>query len=188
MNWSLTMPFIRKKILTAAIVTAITTPLSAYAGGITYKDGDTYLKVGGRIQLQYHQVDTDGGNSTDEIIFRRLRPYIEGSTHKDWKAKIQWDMGKASGKNEIAIKDAYIQYKGYDNLKVTIGNANFPFSREKLTSSKKQQLVERTFVGDHNFGTPDRNVGVHLSGHSDSKKITWGAAGTIAAIDPDAKK
>ena len=78
--------------------------------------------------------------------------------------------------------------KGYKNTKVTIGNANFPFSREFLTSSKKQQLVERTFVGDHNNGTPDRNVGVHLTGHTDSKNITRGASGTFASIDPDAKK
>jgi len=174
--------------LRLAVAGALSIPASTYAGGITYKDGDKYLKVGGRIQLQYHQADPDGGPTTDEIFFRRLRPYIEGSTHKDWKAKIQWDMGKAEKDNEIAIKDAYMQYKGMKNIKLSIGNANFPFSREFLTSSKKQQLVERTFVGDHNYGTPDRNVGVHLTGNSESKKITWGASGTVASIDPDAKK
>ena len=175
-------------LIKLAITGLIITPSVSYAGGITYKDGDKYLKIGGRLQLQYHQTTPDGGATTDEIFFRRLRPYIEGSTHKNWKAKIQWDMGKAEGSNEMAIKDAYFQYKGFKNVKVTIGNANFPFSREFLTSSKKQQLVERTFVGDHNFGTPDRNVGIHLTGHSDSKKITWGASTTIAAIDPDVKK
>ena len=170
------------------MLSALVAPLSAYAGGITYKDGDKYLKVGGRIQLQYHQVKPDGGSTTDEIAFRRLRPYIEGSTHKDWKGKIQWDMGKASTDSEIGIKDAYFQYKGMSNTKITIGNASFPFSREFLTSSKYQQLVERTFVGDHNYGTPDRNVGVHFTGNSESKKVTWGASGAIAAIDPDVKK
>ena len=182
------MQLTTNKIIKVAVISALTTPLSAIAGGITYKDGDDYLKVGGRIQLQYHQVKPDGGDTTDEIFFRRLRPYIEGSTHKDWKAKIQWDMGKAEGENEIAIKDAYFQYKGMSNAKLTIGNANFPFSREFLTSSKYQQLVERTFVGDHNYGTPDRNVGIHMTGNTESKKVTWGASGTIASIDPDVKK
>jgi hypothetical protein len=176
------------KIVKTAVITALVSPLSAVAGGITYKDGDDYLKVGGRIQLQYYQVKPDGGDTTDEIFFRRLRPYIEGSTHKDWKAKIQWDMGKAEGENEIAVKDAYFQYKGMSNAKLTIGNANFPFSREFLTSSKYQQLVERTFVGDHNYGTPDRNVGIHMTGNTESKKVTWGASGTVASIDPDNKK
>ena len=182
------MQLTTNKIIQVAVITALATPLSAVAGGITYKDGDDYLKVGGRIQLQYHQIQPDGGDTTDEIFFRRLRPYIEGSTHKDWKAKIQWDMGKAEGENEIAVKDAYFQYKGMTNAKLTIGNANFPFSREFLTSSKYQQLVERTFVGDHNYGTPDRNVGIHMTGNTESKKVTWGASGTIASIDPDNKK
>ena len=179
---------IKSEIIKLAVMTALATPLSVYAGGVTFKDGDKYIKVGGRIQLQYHQVQPDGGDTTDEIFFRRLRPYIEGSAHKDWKAKIQWDMGKATKDNEIAIKDAYFQYKGMENTKLTIGNANFPFSREFLTSSKYQQLVERTFVGDHNYGTPDRNVGIHFTGNSGSKKITWGASGTIASIDPDEEK
>ena len=179
---------VQNKIIKLAVISALTAPAAVHAGGVTYKDGDNYLKVGGRLQLQYHQVDPDGGDSTDEIFFRRLRPYIEGSTHKNWKAKIQWDMGKADGENEIAVKDAYFQYKGMKNMKVTVGNANFPFSREFLTSSKYQQLVERTFVGDHNYGTPDRNVGVHLTGNNESKDITWGASGTFASIDPDVKK
>ena len=182
------MQLTTNNIVKVAVAAALVTSLPAYAGGITYKNGDDYLKVGGRIQLQYHQVQPDGSSSSDEIFFRRLRPYIEGSTHKDWKAKIQWDMGKATGENEIAIKDAYFQYKGMSNAKLTIGNANFPFSREFLTSSKYQQLVERTFVGDHNYGTPDRNVGIHFTGNTESKKLTWGASGTVASIDPDAKK
>ncbi|MFV1984778.1 MAG: porin [Thiohalomonadales bacterium] len=173
--------------LFAGCLTSVTIP--AYAGGVTvYKEGDKYVKLGGRIQLQYHSVDPDGGTKTDEIFFRRFRPYIEGSTHKDWKGKFQWDMGKAEGENEIAVKDAYMQYKGIKNTKISVGNFGFPFSREFLTSSKKQQLVERTFVGDHNYGTPDRNAGIHLVGHNGSKKLTWGASFASSSLDPDNKK
>ena len=182
------MQLATKNILTAAVLSALFTSTSANAGGVTYKDGDKYIKIGGRIQMQYHMEDPDGGDTTDDLFFRRLRPYIEGSTHKDWKAKIQWDMGKAEDDNEVAVKDAYFQYSGLKNIKVTVGNANFPFSREFLTSSKYQQLVERSFVGDHNYGTPDRNLGLHLTGNTESKKITWGFSGTMAAIDPDSKK
>lgn len=163
--------------------------MDANAAGVTvYKDGDKYVKMGGRIQLQYHMEDPDDSEETDDVFFRRLRPYIEGSIHKNWKGKFQWDMGKATGDNEIAIKDAYMQYKGIKNMKVTVGNANFPFSRELLTSSKKQQLVERTFVGDHNYGTPDRNLGIHLTGSFADKKVTWGASFASSSIDPDDDK
>lgn len=163
-------------------------PQGNAAGVTVYKDGEKYVKLGGRIQLQYHSKDPDGSDSTDSVFFRRFRPYIEGSIHKDWKGKFQWDMGKASGDNEIAVKDAYLQYIGFSNAKLTIGNSKTPFSREFLTSSKKQQLVERTFVGDHNYGSPDRFMGIKLDGHNANKKITYALALGNENLDPDAKK
>lgn len=177
----------RHTALFSAAMMTVAMPLHA---GITVYKGDNgeYVKIGGRIQLQYHREDPDNGSSEDELFFRRLRPYVEGSLHPDWMGKFQIDFGKASGDNEVAVKDAYLQYKGFNNMKVTVGNANFPFSREFLTSSKYQQFVERTFVGDHDYGTPDRNVGVHLTGNSTGKHITWGASATSASIDPDNKK
>lgn len=159
------------------------------AGGITvFKDGPKYVKMGGRIQLQYHNVDKDGGATNDTLAFRRFRPFIEGSLHENWKGKFQFDLGKAKKDNEIAIKDAYFQYKGFKGVHVTIGNANFAFSRELLSSSKYQQLVERTFVGDHNYGTPDRNLGIHLAGEASGGQITWRASVASAMIDPDTSK
>ncbi len=185
----------KEKIITLLVGLFATIFLQqAYAGITVYKDGDKYVKIGGRIQLQYHSVDADDGDSTtkntisDEVFFRRLRPYIEGSLYKDWKGKFQWDMGKAEGTNEIAVKDAYFQYKGIKNHKLTFGNANFAFSREFLTTSKKQQLVERTFVGDHNYGTPDKNTGIHFSGHAISNMLNYAASFAAANIDPDDKK
>jgi len=155
------------------------------AGGVTYKneDGD-YMKLGGRIQLQYHMTDVDDGDSTDDLLFRRLRPYIEGSVQEDWKGKFQFDFGKG----RVAVKDAYLKYSGFDGVGVTIGNANACFSRELLTSSKYQQLVERTFVGDHNYGTPDRQAGVHLGGKLFDGVLAWNAVVAKAAIDPSNSK
>ncbi len=162
--------------------------IPAHAAGITvYKEGEKYLKMGGRIQMQYHQADPDNGDDTDELFLRRFRPYIEGSIHKDWKGKFQFDFGKAEGSNEVAVKDAYMEYMGFDAATILLGNVKTAFSREFLTSSKKQQLVERTFVGDHNYGAPDRSLGIHLKG-SNRENLTWGATFAQANIDPDAKK
>lgn len=175
----------KMNLLVAVGIAASVVSVSSIAGITVYKDGEKYLKVGGRIQLQYHDNEFKNGSSDEsKLFFRRFRPYIEGSLHKDWKGKFQWDMGKA----DLSVKDAYMQYKGFNNMKVTVGNANFPFSREFLTSSKKQQLVERSFVGDHNYGTPDRQTGIHLTGHNDGKDITWGFSAALAALDPDQKK
>lgn len=171
-------------IVAAAVLGCVCASL-ATAGGVKYEteDGD-YVKLGGRIQLQYHMEDPDDGESSDELLLRRFRPYIEGSVHEDWKGKFQFDLGKS----KVAVKDAYFKYTGFDGVDITIGNANFCFSREKQTSSKKQQLVERTFVGDHNYGTPDRQTGLHLSGKLMDDLLAWNAAVAKGAIDPSNKK
>ncbi|MBN1626914.1 MAG: hypothetical protein JW944_10355 [Deltaproteobacteria bacterium] len=158
--------------------------VNADASGVTYKDGDKWFKVGGRIQAQYHMTDQEEEDTSDEMIFRRLRPYIEGSVHPDWKGKFQVDFGKS----ETAIKDAYLRYTGIEGMEFSVGNQNFPFSRELITSSNNQQLVERTFVGDHNYGTPDRQIGFHLGGDGAGKKVTYGVSLASACIDPDKKK
>jgi hypothetical protein len=172
------IPFVSLTVLAALVV-------SARAGGVKYEneDGD-YLKLGGRIQMQYHREDPDDGDSSDEILFRRLRPYIEGSVHEHWKGKWQFDLGKG----KVEIKDAYAEYTGIPGLAIMLGNANFPFSREFLTSSKTQQLVERTFVGSHDYGTPDRQAGVHVTGGLMDDMMTYGASVAMAAHDPGNKK
>jgi hypothetical protein len=170
-----------------SLIGAATIPV-ADAGITVFKDGDKKVKIGGRVQFQFNDSDPNTSDSSDSFIFRRLRPYIEGTVHQDWMGKIQWDMGSASGDNEIAVKDAYMKYTGFESVTIRIGNAVSPFSREMLTSSKYQQLIERTFVGDHNYGTPEWNMGLHLNGAFNDKKVTWGAAFTSSSLDPDEDK
>ncbi len=175
-----------KKVIAAAVAAAVGgmgAMGSAQANGVMYKDGDKYLKIGGRIQMQYYQVDPDNGDSADKLFFRRLRPFIEGSLYPHWKGKFQFDLGKASGGNEVSLKDAYFQYKGFQAFNIAFGNKGFPFSREYVTSSKYQQFVERTFVGDASYGTPEWNFGIHLDGKSGN--LTWAAAFVQADLDPD---
>ncbi len=175
-----------QRFVGAVLLTALLAA-PATAGVVVYEEGDKKVELGGRIQLQYVNVD-DGAESQDEVFFRRMRPYIAGTVSKDWWGKFQFDFGKSIDGNEVAIKDAYMQYKGWDNMTLTIGNSKTPFSREFLTSSKRQQTVERGFVGDHNFGTPDRQLGFKLEGQNESKKVTWAAAFGGQQIDPDARR
>jgi phosphate-selective porin OprO/OprP len=177
-----------RMIIAILSMTLLLLAVPAFAGVVVYEEGDKKIEIGGRVQVQYHMEDPDGGGSSDELFFRRLRPYVLGSVTKNWSAKIQFDLGKATGDNEVAVKDAWMRYGGWTGLKLTIGNQKMPFSRESLTSSKRQQLVERTFVGDHNYGTPDRMIGVRLDGHNESNKVTWGIGLGAAEIDPDADK
>ena len=161
---------------------------AAIADGYKISDGDKFIKIGARIQLQYKIDDTAGGSKTDDIFFRRLRARIEGSAHKNWMGKAEWEIGKASGDNELSVKESWMQYSASKNYKLRIGNSSFPFSREFMTAFAKQQLVERTFVGDLNYGTPDKNTGVHVYGNNADKSITWRASTVIALMAPNDKK
>jgi hypothetical protein len=118
----------------------------------------------------------------DDLDFRRLRPYL-AFERGAWEGIIQVDF---AGSNH-AIKDAFITYKGNDWGKLAVGNHTVPFAREQITSSKRQQLVERTFVGDHDFGVPDRQMGVSLAGVQRAN-LQWALGAFKAGIDPSINK
>ncbi len=175
---------IRSIVMLAVLAIFSGAGLASAAGVIVYEQDDKYIKLGARVQLQYRHDEDSDGEKMDELFFRRLRPYIEGSVHKDWKGKIQIDFGKTLNENELTVKDAYIQYVGVKDLKVTLGNKKAPFALENLTSSKYQQMVERTFVGDHNFGVPDKQLGAYVDGLAFDKTFGYAAGVSMAALDP----
>lgn len=174
-----------KKIIGVAVFLSIClmTGPKGFAG-VKYQDGDKFVEVGGRIQLQYHSESVKDGVNTDEVLLRSFRPNILGGLHKDWRGRFEWEMGK----NNFEVKNVYIEYLGFKSMGVILGNCNFPFSRELLTTARERITVERTFAGDHNYGTPDKQTGVHLNGEFREKMFGWGFAVAKGALDPDNKK
>ncbi|MBU2652414.1 MAG: hypothetical protein KKA81_15910, partial [Bacteroidetes bacterium] len=100
------------------------------------------------------------------------------------KGRFQWDMGK----NSLEVINVYIEYMGFKSVSVILGDRNFSFSRELLTPAEERLTVERTFVGDHNYGTPDKQTGIHLNGNFKEKMFGWGFSVAKGAVDPDNKK
>ena len=77
--------------LTGAVL-ALMGAVSAAAGITVYEEGDKKLDIGGRVQIQYLNFETDGASPTgplggdedfDDIFFRRLRLYIAGTVTRD---------------------------------------------------------------------------------------------------------
>lgn len=170
--------------LAAAVWWLLAGPMPAAAGVVIYEEGNKKIEIGGRVQVQYTQIDVDGEETVDDLFFRRLRLYIAGTVTENWVAKIQFDFGKSFDDDEVAVKDAYIRYTGWDNLQLTVGNQKPPFSREFLTSSKKLQQVERPFTGSHNFGNPDRFLGAKLDGKAVDNKLAYSVAFGAEDHDP----
>jgi hypothetical protein len=160
----------------------------AAAAAITvYEEGDKRLEVGVGLQFQYHLVDPQNGDETDELIARRVRPDIRGTVTKGWDGRLFFEMGKASGDNEVKLLDAWMRHKS-KLMNTTVGSRKAPFSREFLASAWTQELVERSFVGDPNYGTPDRALGLFLDGRNDGKTFAWAAMVGSLALDPDVRK
>ena len=169
----------------AVAVTAM--PMLASAGITLYDEGEKSLEIGGRLQPQYLMVDADSGenDSGDDFFLRRMRFYIEGTLTENIYGIWQVDFGGVSDDPEV--KDAFINYSGLPMGSITIGNHNAPFSRELLTSSKRQQFVERTVVGDHNYGVPDRQIGVSYT--LDDNDMVQGQLGFYqAGLESDLSK
>lgn len=88
-----------------------------------YEDGDEYLKISGRVQVQYHQTDPDGGDATDDFDIRRAWLTLDAAIAEDWKGRLQYQLDGGG-----STKDARIQYTGWSAGTLTVGNFYVPFS------------------------------------------------------------
>ena len=83
------------------VVGALTVPV--YAGVQTYSKGESWFAMGILVQAQYRNNNPDGGQSTDELFFRRLRPTLEGGLNDDWQGILQLDFGAGQSGEEYEI-------------------------------------------------------------------------------------
>lgn len=179
---------IRRAAAVFALALALVPVTGAVAGITVYEKDATKLEVGARVQIQYLQAEDADGDTPDDLFFRRLRPYIAGTVTEDWFGKFELDFGESLDTDDSQLKDAFVEYRGWESVKLTIGNSKTPFSREFITSSGGQQLIERTVVGDHNFGAPDRQLGIKADGRHAAGRLAWSASVGQERHDPNADR
>ena len=157
---------------------------SAQASVMLYEEGSRHVSVGGTLQAQYRLESPDDEQSVDDFFLRRAKFYIEGSITENVSGIWKVDLG---GRGQDPVLDtAYIEYSGWSAARVIVGNHDVPFSREKLTSDKRQQTVERQFAGDSGFGVPDKQKGISLSGQTQT--LAWQVGIYKAGIEPDVNR
>ncbi|MGZ4959283.1 MAG: OprO/OprP family phosphate-selective porin [Methylomonas sp.] len=121
------------------------------------KDGNFDMAINGRLQVD-SQMNVDqagvknatGANTTNQLAdgtsIRRARLGVEGSYYKDFGYKFEYDFTRGNGFNAGGITDAYVNWKGYDPLNVTIGQFKEPFSLEEATSNRYTTFIERNMA------------------------------------------
>jgi len=126
-------------------------------GGFTLstRDGAFTMQLGGRLQLD---AAAYGGQPMlgDGTEVRRAYLTLKGMMYHDWGYRLQYDFAN-TGPNGKGILDAYIDYKGFDNLSLRVGHFKEPFTLHEVTSDNFVTFTERATVAAF---SPGRRVGV----------------------------
>ena len=115
-----------------------------------YSDSDSSLlndlKLVGRYQWQYGDVNFDEGDYSDSEV-RRFRLGTEAKIlGGDWKVKGEINVNDDFSPFYKSLEEAYIKYQGLDLLNVTIGRQKPSWSYEWSTSSRKILTFERSLL------------------------------------------
>lgn len=107
--------------------------------GFSIESGDVELSVGGRLHLDTVAIESDSIVFTDETDVRRLRIDATLDLGKDWRIKLDGDVGGLSP----GIYNAWIAYDGIKDWEFKLGNFIAPFNGENMLSSNNMKFIER---------------------------------------------
>jgi len=154
-----------------------------YNKGFYFKtlDDKFSAKLRNRMQYKYQYTDrdigTDGSPEEDESTFdfRRIRTKISGNAYgKNVKYKIEWD----SSTDDVDLRDAYVDFTHISWANIWAGQGKV-FSRQVLTSSSAQQMIDRSATGaEFSFQGDERKRGVAIH----SNKILDGKIDYLAGV------
>lgn len=120
------------------------------------------IQTGALVVWDYDDFDGvhNQGKERSTFEIRRAQLQFKAKFGKNWESKFQIQI-----KNEVEWKDAYVKYKGWDNIDLTLGKAKEPFGLETLNSSKYTDTIEHAMASQ--IFSPGRSYGVTLFGQID---------------------
>ncbi|KIG18473.1 FmdC precursor [Enhygromyxa salina] len=142
--------------------------------GLTFasKDDKYKLAMGLRVQMLYTlDHDNDAAPDVEPVThtfqLRRARLAFQGNVfgeHNKYKLELSFSPRDISLKNSTAkftiLRDFYVEFDYLRNLTVRVGQYKLPYSHQRVISSGKLQLVDRSIVGSE-FDL-DRDIGIDI--------------------------
>lgn len=136
----------------------------------------------GRVMVDLWATDSTVGSidypsGTD---IRAARIGIFGTLEPDLAYIVEADFAG----DQVTLKDAYLQYRGWDAAMLTVGNHKPPFSLENLTSLMRATFMERALPNAFAF---TQTIGASLARNGDDWSIRGGLFGETpgTSIDGD---
>ena len=127
------------------------------------------IDISGYFMLDYDSFDEglleDTDNSTKQIDIRRARIGFKTTWQGDWRAKLKVDFAQG----DAEVKDAYIQYRGWQYADIKIGRQKEPFGLERLSSPRNLLMIERSVTSQ--ALAPGRSIGIQLE--DDLSWMNW---------------
>jgi phosphate-selective porin OprO/OprP len=134
--------------------------LSLNEKGLSVKSpaGDFEVKLRGLVQADARYFGGDASAAqTDTLLFRRIRPTLEGS----WGKLVGFRLTPEFAGDSATIVDAYVDLKFDPRATVRIGKVKGPIGLERLQSGGATAFIERGFPTEL---APNRDLGVQLQG------------------------
>jgi hypothetical protein len=150
---------------------------SGSLGPYHYDETDRWLDFGILVQAEYIHNSPSNGQDTQFLFFRRLRPTIMGGIG-DWQGILQMDFGAGENGTSYATTVRWVnfQYTGFHQAHATFGSFKPWFSRELITLGPHLQTIERSPVGDTNYGNPDYMIGAAWDQMLENRKVAYYAS------------
>lgn len=136
---------------------AVVTITDHGGAAITSTDGAYELRIRGVVQTDLRLFVNDEHKLTDQFVFRRARPYIEGKIARAVTFRLMPDF--AEGK--AVLYDAWFDVRATDGLRLRVGKAKAPFGLERLVNDTAITFGERAYPTTL---SPNRDLGVELHG------------------------
>ncbi|MBI2470471.1 MAG: porin [Planctomycetes bacterium] len=153
----------KKMALGLPNLTAVYTPDDEkYALSIRSPDDNYTLNFGARMQFRYTYKDKDEDfeeSDVQDITVRRARVYFGGNIYTKF---IHYYVEADADKFNFGMRDFYIYVTPIEELNGKFGYFKVPFNRQRMTSSGKLLLQDRSIAND--AFTQDRDYGLDLYG------------------------